>query len=75
MYLTGQGEIEASDGSIRPLEPGTILLAEETTGKGHKNRVTGTEDGTGCDRHTSRRDGKRITALKRSVPSHVLARR
>lgn len=44
VYLTGQGEIEASDGTIRPLEPGTILLAEDTTGKGHKNRVTGTEE-------------------------------
>ena len=44
VYLTGQGEIEASDGAIRPLDPGTILLAEDTTGKGHKTRVTGTED-------------------------------
>lgn len=44
VYLTGQGEIEASDGAIRPLEPGTILLVEDTTGKGHKTRVTGTEE-------------------------------
>lgn len=44
VYLTGQGEIEASDGTIRPLEPGTILLGEDTTGKGHKTRVTGTEE-------------------------------
>lgn len=44
VYLTGHGEIEASDGTIRPLEPGTILLAEDTTGKGHKTRVTGTEE-------------------------------
>ena len=43
VYLTGEGEIEASDGTIRPLEPGTILLVEDTTGKGHKTRVTGTE--------------------------------
>lgn len=31
-------------GTIRPLEPGTILLGEDTTGKGHKTRVTGTEE-------------------------------
>lgn len=44
VYLTGKGEIEASDGTIRSLEPGTILLAEDTTGKGHKTRVVGTEE-------------------------------
>ena len=44
VYLTGRGEIEASDGTIRPLEPGTILLVEDTTGKGHKTRVNGTEE-------------------------------
>lgn len=44
VYLTGQGEIEASDGTIRPVEPGTILLVEDTTGIGHKTRVTGTEE-------------------------------
>lgn len=44
VYLTGQGEIEASDGTIRSLDPGTILLVEDTTGKGHKTRVTGTEE-------------------------------
>jgi hypothetical protein len=42
IYLTGELEIEASDGEIRPIGPGTILLAEDTTGKGHRNRVTGT---------------------------------
>lgn len=44
VYLTGQGEIEASDGDVRPLEPGTILLVEDTTGKGHKTRVSGNEE-------------------------------
>lgn len=44
VYLTGQGVIEASDGESRPIEPGTILLAEDTTGKGHITRVTGTEE-------------------------------
>lgn len=44
VYLTGRGEIEASDGSIRPIEPGTILLVEDTIGKGHKTRVIGDEE-------------------------------
>jgi hypothetical protein len=43
-YLSGHGSIEASDGEVRPLEPGTILLAEDTSGKGHITRVTGTEE-------------------------------
>lgn len=44
IYLSGTGDIEASDGEVRPLEPGTILLAEDTTGKGHKSRLSGTEE-------------------------------
>ena len=38
------GTIEASDGELRDLLPGTILLAEDTTGKGHISAVTGTEE-------------------------------
>ena len=44
VYLSGTGEIEATDGSVRSLEPGTILLVDDTTGKGHKTRVTGSEE-------------------------------
>ena len=44
IYVSGRGDMEASDGEVRPLEPGTILLAEDTTGKGHVSRVTGTEE-------------------------------
>ena len=44
IYLTGQGTIEAGDGEIRSLEPGTILLAEDTNGRGHVTRVTGTDE-------------------------------
>jgi hypothetical protein len=44
IYLSGHGVIEASDGEVRPIEPGTILLAEDTTGKGHITRVTGSDD-------------------------------
>ncbi|MGH2641690.1 MAG: cupin domain-containing protein [Actinomycetota bacterium] len=44
VYLSGTGTMEASDGEVRVLVPGTILLAEDTTGKGHVSRVTGGED-------------------------------
>ena len=44
IYISGRGEIEASDGQVRELAPGTILLAEDTTGKGHITRVTGPEE-------------------------------
>jgi hypothetical protein len=44
VYLSGAGTIEASDGEVRDLAPGTILLAEDTTGKGHITEVTGAED-------------------------------
>lgn len=44
VYLSGSGEMIASDGEVRKLVPGTVILAEDTTGKGHVSRVTGTED-------------------------------
>jgi quercetin dioxygenase-like cupin family protein len=44
VYLAGQGTIEASDGASRLLRPGTILLAEDTTGRGHVTEVTGTNE-------------------------------
>lgn len=44
VYLAGEGEIEASDGTVRELRPGTILLVDDTTGKGHRTRVTGAEE-------------------------------
>jgi hypothetical protein len=43
VYLSGSGEMTASDGETRGLLPGTVLLAEDTTGKGHTSRVTGSE--------------------------------
>jgi hypothetical protein len=36
--LTGSVEIEVGDGTRRVLGPGTILLAEDTTGQGHISR-------------------------------------
>ena len=44
VYLSGSGEMVASAGEVRELVPGTVILAEDTTGKGHMSRVTGTED-------------------------------
>lgn len=42
--LSGQAEVEASDGEIRQIGPGTIMLAEDTTGKGHITRGVGAEE-------------------------------
>ena len=39
--LTGSVEIEVGDGTKRILGPGTILLAEDTTGQGHISRNVG----------------------------------
>lgn len=37
--LAGRAEVEASDGTKRVLEVGSILLAEDTSGKGHRIRT------------------------------------
>ncbi len=42
--LSGEAEIEASDGEVRHIGPGTVMLAEDTTGKGHITRGVGTAD-------------------------------
>jgi len=36
--LSGAAEVEASDGEVRLVGPGTIMLADDTTGKGHITR-------------------------------------
>lgn len=41
--LTGSVELEVGDGSTRLFGPGTILLAEDTTGRGHVSRNVGGE--------------------------------
>ncbi len=43
VYLSGEGEIEASDGDVRSLLPGMILLAEDTAGRGHRVTLIGDE--------------------------------
>ena len=42
--LSGRGEVELSGGGTVQLMPGHILLAEDTTGKGHISRGVGAED-------------------------------
>jgi hypothetical protein len=39
--LTGEIEIQTSDGEIRRFAPGSILLAEDLSGKGHISRGIG----------------------------------
>jgi len=42
--LSGEVEIEVSDGAIRRFGPGSILLAEDLTGKGHISRGIGNSE-------------------------------
>jgi hypothetical protein len=42
--LSGEAEVEASDGEVRRIGPGTIMLADDLTGKGHITRGIGTEE-------------------------------
>ncbi len=37
--LEGRSEIEVGDGTKRKVGPGDIVLAEDTTGRGHRGRV------------------------------------
>jgi hypothetical protein len=44
VYLAGVTEFTVSDGEVRRLGAGTILLAEDTMGRGHISVVVGDED-------------------------------
>lgn len=44
VQLTGECEIEASDGDRRRMVPGSVLLVEDTEGLGHVTRRLGQED-------------------------------
>jgi hypothetical protein len=44
VVLSGKGEIEVAGGRKIPLEPGSVILEEDSTGKGHISRTIGTED-------------------------------
>ena len=41
--LSGQGEIEIGDGTVRRFSPGDVVLAEDVTGRGHITRVVGAQ--------------------------------
>lgn len=42
--LSGEAEVEASDGEVRHIGPGTIMLAEDLMGKGHITRGIGSAE-------------------------------
>ena len=42
--LSDESEAQVSDGEVRRFYPGSVLLAEDTWGKGHVTRITGSED-------------------------------
>jgi len=42
--LSGAIEVTASDGSRRTFTPGSVLLLEDTAGKGHSTRVIGDDE-------------------------------
>ena len=42
--LAGENETEVSDGEVRRFGPGSIVLLEDTSGKGHCGRFVGTVD-------------------------------
>jgi hypothetical protein len=44
VVLSGEWEIEAGDGTVRRFRPQSILLVEDTTGKGHASRVVSKDD-------------------------------
>jgi hypothetical protein len=44
--LTGSVDLEVGDGTCRRLGPGSILLAEDTNGQGHKSRAVASEPRT-----------------------------
>ena len=41
--LSGEGEIEIGDGTVRRFGPGDILLADDLTGRGHITRAVGSK--------------------------------
>lgn len=43
-YLSGQVEVEVSDGEVRRFGPGSVTLVEDTSGKGHTSRAVGKDE-------------------------------
>lgn len=44
IFLAGELEGETSDGDRRRYGPGSVVLVEDTTGKGHRSWVVGDDD-------------------------------
>ena len=42
-YLFGEVEVEVSDSEMRRFKSGSVILVEDTIGKGHKSRNAGSE--------------------------------
>lgn len=43
VVISGEWQIEASDGTTRRFSPNNVLLAEDTGGKGHRSQVVSKE--------------------------------
>jgi hypothetical protein len=41
ILLSGDAELQTSDGELRQFAPGAVVLLEDTTGKGHVSRILG----------------------------------
>lgn len=41
VHLAGEAEVEVSDGEVRRFGPGSVLLVEDVSGKGHITRRVG----------------------------------
>jgi quercetin dioxygenase-like cupin family protein len=44
IVLQGASEVTTSDGQVRKFTPGSVVLLDDTTGKGHQTRAIGTVD-------------------------------
>ena len=41
IHLAGEAEVEVSDGEVRRFGPGSVMLVEDVSGKGHRTRRVG----------------------------------
>jgi len=44
IVLQGASEVTTSDGQVRQFHPGSVVLLDDTAGKGHRTRVLGKRD-------------------------------
>ena len=44
LILSGEAEVKASDGEVRTFAAGSVLLLEDTSGKGHDTNIGSKED-------------------------------